>query len=162
MRRHQPLPDGALDVGPGGALESLRHFNVGPVKPRVGDLVLGLRVGSHPVFGRRHHLGQRALVILKLHHVELLPVSQLLVGFLQHESIMEVRLFERCWLKVPLATCPHLIGQPSEESPGDIEKIDRSLYFAVHVLYADQLAQSDDSSVAVQTVTCTHANTWRP
>lgn len=48
-----------------------------------------------------------------------------------------------------LVTWPHLIGQPGEESPGDVEKIDGSFYFAVHVLDADQLAQSDDRSVAV-------------
>lgn len=133
--RHQTLPDGALDARPDGAFESLWRSYVVPVQSCVGDLILGLRVRSRAIFGARHHPRQRALVILKLDHVELLLISQLLVGFLQRECMTEIcsrfqkqwplqTLFASVWLT--LVTWPHLIGQPSEEGPGDIEKIGRS------------------------------------
>lgn len=79
----QTLPDGALDTCPGWALKSLCSSYVGPVQTGVGDLVLKLWVRSYPFFRTRHHHGQWGLLWLKFDNVELLPVGQHLVGFLQ-------------------------------------------------------------------------------
>lgn len=79
----QTLPDGALDTCPGWALKSLCSSYVGPVQTGVGDLVLDLWVGSYPFFRTRHHHWEWGLLWLKLDNVELLPVSQHLVSFLQ-------------------------------------------------------------------------------
>lgn len=57
----------------------------------VGDLVLKLWVRSYPFFGTGHHHGQWGLLWLKLDNVELLPVGQHLVGFLQGGRRQEER-----------------------------------------------------------------------
>lgn len=91
------LPDGAFDTRPDRALGLLCGSYVVPVQPGAGDLVLGLRVGSCPVFRSCHHQGQRGSLRLKLDNVELLLVGQRLVGFLQEG----IRTRGRCkWREV--------------------------------------------------------------
>ena len=86
--RHQStpaLPDGTFDARPDGAFGSLCGFNVAPVQPGVGDLVLGLWVGSHSIFGTPHHYGQGAALRPVLNDMELLLFCQCHVGLLQDE-----------------------------------------------------------------------------
>lgn len=99
------LPDGALDTCPDWALESLCSSYVVPVQTSVGDLVLGLWVRSCPVFRTRHHHRQWGSLRLKLDDVELLPVGQRLVGFLQGGRRQEVRK------KRDVAEAPNSAGQ---------------------------------------------------
>lgn len=77
------LPDCALDAGPDRAFNPLRYADVAPVQLGVGDFILTLGGGANLIFGARHHNGQRALIWLKLHHMELLLVSQHLMSFLE-------------------------------------------------------------------------------
>lgn len=85
LSKHQPshaLPDGAFDTCPDRAFQPLCSSYVIPVQPGVGNLILWLWVGSCAVFRTRHHHGQKATLRLKLYDMELLLVSQSLVGFL--------------------------------------------------------------------------------
>lgn len=79
-------PDGPLHPGPDGAFHALRGTDVIPVEPRVGDLLLRFRVGSHTLLRGGHDEGQGPALRLKLYHMELLLSSQGLVGLLQREE----------------------------------------------------------------------------
>lgn len=50
-------PDGPLEPGPDRAFHALRGTDVVPVEPRVGDLLLRFRVGSHTLLRGGHDEG---------------------------------------------------------------------------------------------------------
>lgn len=89
------LPDVAFHTWPYGDFSSLCGLNIAPVQLGVGDIVQGLWVGTRTVFRTCHHNGQRALVWIVLHNMELLPVSQLLKRFLQGGE--DVALRRKIW-----------------------------------------------------------------
>lgn len=47
----------------------------------------------------------------------------------------------------------HLIGQAVEESPGDVEEVNWTIYFSIHILYPNQLTESDYRPMTTQTIT---------
>jgi len=47
----------------------------------------------------------------------------------------------------------HLIGQAMEQSPGDVEEVDRTFYFCVHILYPYQFTESDHCPMTMETIT---------
>lgn len=99
------LPDVSLHACPDWFLQSLRCLHVAPVQPRVGNLVLRFRVWTHAALGTSHHYGEGTPVRLELDHMELLLVSQHLVGLLKDKGRRKRGLIQKKKKQAGRMTC---------------------------------------------------------
>lgn len=83
------LPYCPSNICPGWFLHSLSFFHLTPLQFSVWNLILRLRILADSPLGQRHNDGQWALLLTKLHHVEVFLVCQLLVSLLEAEREQE-------------------------------------------------------------------------